>query len=325
MIVIILHITLGILLFYIINNIGHKSYSVGYMSISIFVKNDRAPAFNFLIRVLTPIVYIILVSSILYALNLDKFVKNIYLVNVYYLVFRLLFNQVIGRGLLLNYKRRFVYWLVTIIFSYFAYVKIISIKRNVIPDFSNLSNELWILIIIFIYQIFNQVEKTKEDTHKRKDNYIIKMYKHFKKKYCNIIDDNLNNDYIKGLIYTILIYENFNRPKFIRIFENLHFYITRKPHTLGVMQVYSQEMISDKKSIELGIEIIKDQYKKLIKQYEEQISRDYFYDAPFKEDLISVYNKGKEYAHDIMRIWDKIMIVFYGNTQDSLTTIQDSQ
>lgn len=62
------------------------------MEISIFVKTEEAPALNFLIRVLAPIVYIIIVSSILYYFGLDKYVWNIYLVNIYYIIFRLLFN-----------------------------------------------------------------------------------------------------------------------------------------------------------------------------------------------------------------------------------------
>ena len=73
-----LQFILGVLLFFLINWIGKHSYSIGYMGISIFVKVEEAPALNFLIRVLTPIVYLIIISSILYYLNLNKYVINIY-------------------------------------------------------------------------------------------------------------------------------------------------------------------------------------------------------------------------------------------------------
>ena len=84
------HIILGIGLFFLINWIGKHSYSIGYIEISIFVKTEEAPALNFLIRVLTPIVYIIIVSTTLYYFGLDKYVWNIYFVNIYYIDFRLL-------------------------------------------------------------------------------------------------------------------------------------------------------------------------------------------------------------------------------------------
>lgn len=51
-----IQISLGILLFFIINWIGKHSYSIGYISISIFVRAEEAPAFNYIVRVLTPVV-----------------------------------------------------------------------------------------------------------------------------------------------------------------------------------------------------------------------------------------------------------------------------
>ncbi len=91
------------------------------MRISIFVKAEEAPAFNFLIRVITPVVYLIIISATLYYYDLDKFVFNIYLVNVYYILFRLLFNLITNRGLLLNWKRQFIYWLAIITVSFYTY------------------------------------------------------------------------------------------------------------------------------------------------------------------------------------------------------------
>lgn len=109
MVIFIIHFFLGIGLFFLINWIGKHSYSIGYLEISMFIKTEEAPALNFLIRVLTPVVYIILVSTIFYYFGLDKYVWNIFLVNIYYIVFRLLFNLLTNRGLLLNWYRQFIY------------------------------------------------------------------------------------------------------------------------------------------------------------------------------------------------------------------------
>ena len=75
----IVHFALGVLLFFIINWIGKHSYSVGYMEISMFLKVEEAPAFNFLYRIISPIVYLFIVSAIFYKIGLSKYVTDIYL------------------------------------------------------------------------------------------------------------------------------------------------------------------------------------------------------------------------------------------------------
>src|SRR5690606_14030432 len=150
-------LSLGILLFFLINWIGKHSYSIGYMEISIFVKAEEAPALNFLIRVLTPLVYIIIVSAILYNFTLDKYVTNIYLVNIYYIVFRLIFNLATNRGKLLDWYRQALYWLSITVISFFAYEKLIKVKANILPDFTTIANELWIIVLIFVFQLANNL------------------------------------------------------------------------------------------------------------------------------------------------------------------------
>ena len=65
-IIFITHLGLAVALFYLINWVGKHSYSIGYVEISLFIKDEDSPAVNFLIRVLSPIVYLIIVASIFY-------------------------------------------------------------------------------------------------------------------------------------------------------------------------------------------------------------------------------------------------------------------
>src|ERR1700683_991885 len=167
--IITLQLILGIILFFIINWIGAHSYSVGYMEISMFLKIEEAPALNFLIRVLSPIVYLLIISALFYSFNMDRFVNKIYFVNIYYLTFRLLFNLFTGRGALLNWYKQLFYWLSVIFISYFLYIKIIKLKSNLLPDFKSLANELWIIIIVFLFQLFNKINFSQDQTKKRKD------------------------------------------------------------------------------------------------------------------------------------------------------------
>lgn len=255
-----LHFTLGVVLFFIINWIGRHSYSVGYMQISMFLKVEEAPAFNFIFRIISPIVYIFIVSAFLYKVGLDKYVTNIYFISIYYVLFRLVFNLITNRRLLMNWYRQILYWISISTISYYAFVEIIHKKENILPDFETVSNELWIIIMIFLFHTFNQIRISSDKTIKRKENYLENRYMYFKNKYNTKISEEIKNDKLKAIIYGIIIYEDFNRPRVVRMIENVSFKFTKRKHSLGVMQVQTKKYINDLESIKLGI----DKVKKLI-------------------------------------------------------------
>lgn len=305
----ILQFILGVLLFFIINWIGKHSYSIGYMEISIFVKTEEAPALNFLIRVLTPIVFIIICSSILYYFKLDKYVQNIYFVNLFYILFRLLFNLITARGLLLNWYRQALYWTAILLISYITYDKIIKVKSNVLPDFTTIANELWIIIMVFIFQVANNVRLSPESTEKRKAKYLEKRYIHFKRKYNDIIVSILNDKFLETIAYSIIIYEDFNRPKIARFFERANQFITNKPHTLGVMQVQSKEIISDSQSVKLGCEKILKSYKKYVKKLKKKNEEYQSWLALIV--IVANYNGGSRYQEEVRMLQSDIEKKFY--------------
>ncbi|MBO2030483.1 hypothetical protein J4D99_03685 [Siccationidurans ginsengisoli] len=197
------------------------------MPISLLAKDDSKLAFTFALRVATPIVYLIIISRVLYYFKLDSFVFKFYLVSIYYLIFRYIINAVEGRLSLLNWGRQIIYSLSIIFLSYFFYDKFISSKKNLLPDFSNLANEMWIIIILFVYKIINDLDVSVKGAEKRKSRYIFKKYILFKTKYGKIIDSQVDNDILKTIIYAIIIYENFNRSRLVRAVENVSYFIIK--------------------------------------------------------------------------------------------------
>jgi predicted RND superfamily exporter protein len=205
--------------------------------------------------------------------------------------------------------------------SYYGYEKIIITKKNLLPDFSNLSNELWIVIIIFIYQIVNKIESSNESTIVRKDNYLYSKYRLFQKKYGRIIIK-LKNKRLIALAYSILIYENFNRPYIARLVENIRFHITSKPHTLGIMQVYSNNLINDTESVRLGVEKIMRDYNEMVANPKE----DYIDESEYSgseysilNDLIAKYNGGSEYREGVIEVMRTIEEKYCEDDTDRLT------
>jgi len=314
--ILLVHIVLGIGLFFLINWIGKHSYSIGYMEISIFVKTEEAPALNFLIRVLTPIVYLIIISTTLYYFGLDKYVWNIYLVNIYYIIFRLIFNLATNRGHLLNWYRQVLYWLAIVAISFFTYEKLIKVKANILPDFATVANELWIIILIFSFQVLNNLRFSQEATQKRKETYLKNRYKYFKRLYGELIKDLTNNEILECIVYAIIIYEDFNRPKIARQIEYLKFRLTKRPHTLGVMQVRSDKLLSDLESVKLGTEEVVTTYRKHLEKLEE--SSESFYEWGIKYEIINHYNGGTSYLSEVSTLSDIIKNNFYENTTDTL-------
>ena len=108
--VILFQIITAIILFFLINIIGKFAPTdLRYFQISSFLETDEAPAFNFSFRILTPIVFIILLSALLYSVDMDNYVKDIYFISIYYVLFRAFFNIAISRSLLVNWKKQFFY------------------------------------------------------------------------------------------------------------------------------------------------------------------------------------------------------------------------
>jgi len=317
--VIVIQILLGVNLFFIINWIGKHSFSVGYVEISLFVLNEDSPAINFLIRVLTPIVYILITSAILYAIHLDRFVYNFYLVNIYAIVFRLLFNLITQRGALLNWPKQILYWIAIISISYLVYIKLIRFKQNLLPDLASMANELWIIIVVFLFQLLNGLNFSKEGAVKRKNQYLKAKYKYFKSKYGRIITSNIQNEALETIAYAILIYEDFNRPKIVRWFENLHFYFFKKKHSLGVMQFPTDRFINDKQSVDLGTKKIRKAYDNILKKSQAE-KEGYYGEFGISAEIISNYNAGSKYFNEVSTLTDSIKEEFYNNSKDLLNT-----
>lgn len=323
---IIVHIILSLILYFIINWIGSHSYSVGYANISVIShEGSKAIALNYLIRVLGPVVYIIIVSAIFYYFELDRYAKDIYLVNAYYIFLRLFYSLTENRFYLVNWTKQILYFISIFIFSKLIYDNFIILKKNILPDFNNISNELWIIIIIFIYQIFDKIELNDGKSGSRQKNYIKQRYIEFKTQYNEIVNE-LHKPKLETLAYAILIHEDFNRPKSIRFIERLDFLRTRKPHSLGVMQVKSSKLITDQESVRIGVAKLNSDYKAVLNKIVKEKKTDkrksnsnygyQYYEYQIESEIIQRYNGGHSYNGAVSEIASQIETLFYKGIKD---------
>lgn len=301
------HFALAVALFFIVNWIGARSVSVGYMQLDIVIQEDTAPAFNFLFKVLAPIVFIVLCAVGFEAVGFSLLNKNIYFITIFYWLFRVLWIVCTSRGKLTNWWEQFIYWITSIGLSMWVYTLLESVEQ-ILPSPRSLLDQLWILIIIFVYSILNKVQISRDGTIKRKNNYIHSRYVTLRRRYDTTIKDYFHNDFYEALTYSIMIYEDFNRPVIARWIEYARFWLTKKPHTLGIMQVTTNEYIDNIESIERAMRIIENFGNSFIEEYSDSEWREYHTSVSSAINYISKkYNGGGyKYSSEIQSIFDVI-------------------
>lgn len=300
----IVHISFAIIMFFIINWLGSKSVSIGYVQMSMIVKDDSYPAFNFLFKAIAPVVFMVLFVSIVQSLNFRPLVSHCYLLVVYYWLFRVLVIILYGRITLTNWKTQFLYWGTSIGVSFYLY-KIIDRVDAILPNPETLRDQMWILIILFLYSIFNKMVFERSNSKKRKENYIKSTYSRFYSKYNKVISQKCDNNYFFiQMAYSIMIYENFNRPRFVRMMEYVHFLFSKKTHTLGIMQVTSLKWINDEQSISLAIKKITSDCNDIINAYARD--KESFSLITIVRTIAAKYNKDEDYVSEVEEVFTTI-------------------
>lgn len=325
MIITLFQVSTAIILFFLINIIGKFAPTdFRYFQISSFLETDETPAFNFSFRVLTPIVFIILLSALLYSINLDYYVKDIYLISVYYVIFRALFNISISRALLVNWKKQTLYAFCIVGLSYFIYTKIIITKQNLLPDFANIANELWIIILVYLYSLVNNIQSSNKGAEKRKLNYITSTFIHLQNNYAEIINSYSTNVRFQQIVYSIMLHENFNRPKLFRAIEHIKS-LFKKDGTYGIMQVKAKRVLTDRESVNMGIIILFENFNKFQLEFKKELknkkkeksyynSAEYL-DEVFQNKLIRSYNHCDDYSYEISQLANYLNEKFYNDKE----------
>lgn len=283
----------------------YEYISIRYSTFKFTDKDEKFCGLNILLKIFFPIIYIIILSGIFYNIQHEELVKNIYMITVFYYVIRWIYiSFILNRKELHDWKSEFIICLIGVCFNVFLYNIFITKTNQIFISIDELRDGIWIGIITFFFvlirnYIYKYAQTDAVKTEKRKENYILKKYKYFKNKYNHII--NTDNKELEAIVYGIMIYENYNRPAFYRIFEYIKC-LVKGQATLGVMQVKSTKLISNETSVKKGYSIIKDEYKKTMAETEAIESEVY---GQIKK-IISTYNVGRNYTEEVIYIIEVI-------------------
>ena len=183
------------------------------------------------------------------------FFDYIIISNIYILVFSGIFSsirdniflvvlfQVIGNILYVTYIKEIsvvrnnfyniVKYIFSVVTTYLLNILFINKVDSVFLDLEQVKFMIWIFIILYLYFSF-------------KDNIKVREFEGNKKSYYQ------DTEYIV-MQYAKFKNENYNRTKLMRKIDELKYRLFSKKGKFGIMQVYSEKVISDIESIKLVI------------------------------------------------------------------------
>lgn len=301
------HIVLALILFFIVNWLGKRAEPMGYVQMSVVIQEDTAPLFNYLFKVLAPIVYIILLTALFQVLGLHQLTKNIYWIVIDYWIIRISAVILLGHIRLINWLTQILYWSSSIALAIW-FQSVVGKVNTILPDPQSLLEELWLLIIVFLYSIFNKVEISRAGSQRRKERYIDTQYLKFRSRYEQLVSECSKAPIIESITYSVMIYENFNRPPFARFLERLIFANSKNMHSFGIMQVQSVKPLTNEDSIRLGIEIIKN----AVRHYAAVNEQSWVSYYELIQEVSKLYNGGNaNYSSEVYNIFEQLRSKYY--------------
>lgn len=315
----------AIFLFAIMQFFGSTIYSTEsgvkeYSAIS-FSKKDDDHSFgsNLILNIILPSVYILILSDFLYRYFNGKFISVVFFIIPAYFLFRILFVVfILNRTRLININFQALNLLSSSLVGYILFKNVILKTENIFISFDEFKNEMWLLIILYCYNLFrnklNQIlTQDKIVNNNLKLTYIKSKYEKYKKKYQF---EELTNEhpYVQCFFYSVMILEDFNRPKFYREIEKFLFKIRKKRMTLGIMQVSTEELITDKESCKLALTLIKRSYSEYIDKYNNDNEKKYDLGDVFEtnetpyliRDIARNYNNSSSYEDELVKVFNVI-------------------
>ena len=183
------------------------------------------------------------------------------------------------------------------------------------PTEQEITTALWFAVVGYIYKVIKDISISSLDNN-RKLNYVKHKHNLFSHKYGSIIEeaigtgiDNSTVEKQKALIYSILIYEDFNRHILCRFMERLFFW-TGRIKTSGIMQVTSDVYLSNQDSVKKGACILIEKYNEVYKdKYNNTQDKNHsLYTA--RRESIKHYNSDISYINEVESIYNLLEVIY---------------
>ena len=287
------HLTLAVILFFLVNWIGSHAVDFGYASTTLFEQPNESIALNFFIRALSPSVFIILLSASTVSRGRPSLRLDIYRIAIYYYFVRVAVIFLLNRQRLISWPRFIGHASVGVAAAILVYHQLILPNRALIPNLDDAGNELWLAIFAFLYAVANKVPLPGGPGARRRNSFIEAHYKQSVRNFGTIIDRKIQDSLLRLIAYSILIYEDYARPPAVRTLEGWMFW--KRQRTTGVMQVAGNSIFNDEESVEKGTDILIAAWNK---HFDEEFVHSRVWSA------IGEYNFDSDYITRVMEIME---------------------
>ncbi len=168
---------------------------------------------------------------------------------------------------------------------------------------ANLLDNLWssmivAMLVLFYFRVTNMSSShnvAEDENNTAFTNYVVRALGEIYDNYHESIDLFCRDESCnKLLLYSILVYEDMNRPRVIRKIENAIVTFLKCELTVGIAQVKSKKPLTDVESIKIAARILRSTN-----------DCDMYDNAEIKR-VVGVYNSGKVYAQTIVEIMNII-------------------
>lgn len=288
---IIIYIFLAIFLHFISSLVGRSEFSIekGYRSISDM--SDKTTFYSFVYGMLLGPIFLLILSVVFYLLHLDFLLGDIYWVVIFYFIFRLmLLNFILKRWDIVNKFEFFSQMIISIFLSIIIYKGYLENNISSLAKFpDDIVAELWIITFLFIIESINSIKNKWHDFDRSINIYVKKRYKVLTSEFEGPLET-LNNEE-KKILLSIMIYEDYQRPKNFRTIENILHKVKLSSST-GIMQINdTRKAFSDRESIEYMV-------NKIQNLPLESKTLEYF--------VYTVYNQTDEYYDSASQIYSQL-------------------
>ena len=237
------------------------------------------------------IIYLLVLAGIFSRFGVYSFNDNIFMIVVSELFCQLIYISYFLEKDFFNKEDKYLmFYIGKIVVAFLINQELINKVSDVFLSGEDLKIIIWLVIIVYLYQFFgvrDNINSTsiKKDISISKENIVMSFAK-LKLIYGE--DISFSDEDRKLVIYAIMIFNNYKRPKVFRKIDNILFKIDNKPRKLGIMQIMSKKYINDYESISSACKKIEKLYSK---------SNDSF-------EVINLYDKDN--AKDIGYIYEEL-------------------
>lgn len=284
----VIYAILSILIFAFSLRLGKvlRLYHDCYQEIS-SITADNSLGFNLVYRIIFTPIIILLIGEIFSWLNLNDLISGIWTISLMVIMLQIATLMSISRISLVNFRLYAITATLTIILSLLIekYVLPMGIEA-ILPDAKDISTAILLGITAFIYGIIKNIPEKESDHEERVGRYIKRKYKALNKRYSSSLSG--TNLQMRAIIISLMIYEDYNRPRIIRICEKI-----LGTKTTDILQ--NNNSITDEESIRKKINEITYLHGK--KKFSEKTIRNIF----------SEHNPGSEtYSERVFEVYERI-------------------